>query len=52
MGSFWVFPGRIIFPGMVEGIVELADLDGDGIPDLACIGSATRNLKWYRTVKK
>jgi|SRR5579872_1256208 len=28
-----------------------ADLDGDGVPDVACIGSATHNLKWYRTVK-
>jgi hypothetical protein len=28
-----------------------ADLDGDGTPDLACIGGATHNLKWYRTVK-
>ena len=25
------------------------DLDGDGVPDIACIGSATHNLKWYRT---
>jgi hypothetical protein len=28
-----------------------ADLDGDGTPDLACIGGATHNLKWYRTVR-
>ena len=25
-----------------------ADLDGDGRPDIACIGSTTYNLKWYR----
>jgi hypothetical protein len=29
-----------------------ADLDGDGRPDLACIGSATANLKWYRNAGK
>lgn len=25
----------------------VADLNGDGKPDIACIGSATQNLKWY-----
>jgi len=25
----------------------IADLNGDGRPDIACIGSATTNLKWY-----
>jgi hypothetical protein len=25
----------------------VADLNGDGKPDIACIGSATANLKWY-----
>jgi len=25
----------------------VADLNGDGRPDIACIGSATHNLKWY-----
>jgi hypothetical protein len=29
-----------------------ADLDGDGRIDLACIGSATANLKWYRNLAK
>ena len=28
----------------------VADLDGDGRPDIACIGSATHNLKWYRNM--
>ncbi len=27
-----------------------ADLNGDGRPDLACIGSATANLKWYENL--
>jgi hypothetical protein len=28
----------------------IADLDGDGRPDIACIGSATHNLKIYRNL--
>lgn len=27
-----------------------ADLNGDGRPDLACIGSTTANLKWYENL--
>jgi hypothetical protein len=26
------------------------DLNGDGRPDIACIGSATANLKWYENL--
>ena len=36
--------------GVSAAACVAADLDGDGVPDLACIGSATHNLKWYRTV--
>lgn len=35
--------------GVAAAACATADLDGDGTPDVACIGSATRNLKWYRT---
>jgi len=28
----------------------VADLNGDGRPDIACIGSATHNLKWYENL--
>jgi len=28
----------------------VADLNGDGRPDIACIGAATANLKWYENV--
>lgn len=28
----------------------VADLNGDGRPDIACIGSATHNLKWYQNL--
>lgn len=33
---------------MSAAACTVADLDGDGRPDIACIGSATHNLKWYR----
>ncbi|HEY6393011.1 MAG TPA: VCBS repeat-containing protein [Bryobacteraceae bacterium] len=29
---------------------SVADLNGDGRPDIACIGSATHNLKWYENL--
>jgi FG-GAP-like repeat len=35
---------------MAAAACAIADLDGDGRPDIACIGSATHNLKWYRNV--
>ena len=28
----------------------VADLNGDGKPDIACIGTATTNLKWYENL--
>jgi len=28
----------------------IADLNGDGRPDIACIGSSTANLKWYENL--
>jgi hypothetical protein len=33
--------------GMGAAACAVADLNGDGRPDIACIGSATANLKWY-----
>lgn len=33
---------------MSAAACTVADLDGDGRSDIACIGSATHNLKWYR----
>ncbi len=33
--------------GMAANACAAADLNGDGKPDLACIGGATANLKWY-----
>jgi hypothetical protein len=34
--------------GMAAAGCAVADLDGDGRADIACIGSGTANLKWYR----
>lgn len=38
--------------GVSAASCAVADLDGDGRPDLACIGSATHNLKWYRNATR
>ncbi len=51
IGSFWVFPGRSIFSptGSVDGPVELADMDGDGLPDLVhgYTGGGGADPVWY-----
>jgi hypothetical protein len=36
--------------GMSAATCAVADLNGDGRPDIACIGSATANLKWYENL--
>ena len=36
--------------GISAAACAIADLNGDGRPDVACIGSATANLKWYENV--
>ena len=36
--------------GMAAASCAAVDLNGDGRVDLACIGSATANLKWYENV--
>jgi hypothetical protein len=36
--------------GMSAAACAVADLNGDGRPDIACIGSATHNLKWYENL--
>jgi hypothetical protein len=38
--------------GMSAAGCAISDLDGDGLPDIACIGSATHNLKVYRNQGK
>jgi hypothetical protein len=36
--------------GMSAAGCAVADLNGDGRPDIACIGTATTNLKWYENL--
>jgi hypothetical protein len=36
--------------GMAAAACAVADLNGDGRSDVACIGSATANLKWYENL--
>lgn len=36
--------------GMGAAGCAVADLNGDGRPDVACIGTATANLKWYENL--
>jgi hypothetical protein len=36
--------------GMAGASCAVVDLNGDGRVDLACIGSATANLKWYENL--
>lgn len=36
--------------GMAAAACAVADLNGDGRKDIACIGSATANLKWYENL--
>lgn len=36
--------------GMAAAGCAIADLNGDGRADIACIGSATANLKWYENL--
>jgi hypothetical protein len=37
--------------GMAAAACAVADLNGDGRMDIACIGSATANLKWYENLQ-
>jgi hypothetical protein len=36
--------------GMGAAACAVVDLNGDGRPDITCIGSATANLKWYENL--
>jgi hypothetical protein len=38
--------------GMAAAGCAAADLNGDGRIDIACIGTATANLKWYENLRK
>ena len=36
--------------GIAAAACAIADLNADGRPDIACIGSSTANLKWYENL--
>lgn len=36
--------------GIAANACAVADLNGDGRPDITCIGGATANLKWYENL--
>jgi hypothetical protein len=44
-GSKW--NKQVLDNGIAAAGCAVADLNGDGRPDIACIGSVTTNLKWY-----
>lgn len=48
-GSHWI-KQKLDDGGISAAGCAVADLNGDGKPDVVCIGSATANLKWYENV--
>jgi len=38
--------------GIAAAACAVSDLNADGRPDIACIGSATANLKWYENLPR
>ncbi len=50
-GNKWV-RDTLDVGGMGAAACTAVDLNGDGRPDIACIGSATANLKWYENLGK
>ncbi len=42
----------ILDPGMAAANCAIRDLNGDGRPDVICIGASTHNIKWYENLGK
>jgi hypothetical protein len=40
----------VLDDSMAAAACAIADLNGDGRPDIACIGASTANLKWYENL--
>ena len=40
----------VSIPTIAAAACAIADLNQDGRPDIACIGSSTANLKWYENL--
>ncbi|HLY20403.1 MAG TPA: VCBS repeat-containing protein, partial [Bryobacteraceae bacterium] len=47
-GAHW--SSTVLDASIAAAACAIADLNGDGRPDIACIGSATANLKWYENL--
>lgn len=47
-GAEWT--KTVLDNSMAAAACAIADLNGDGRPDIACIGAATANLKWYENL--
>jgi FG-GAP-like repeat len=47
-GAHW--SKQVLDENMPAAACAIADLNGDGRPDIACIGSSTANLKWYENL--
>jgi Aldos-2-ulose dehydratase, beta-propeller domain/FG-GAP-like repeat len=41
---------QMLDDGIAANNCAVADLNGDGKPDIACAGTATNNLKWYENL--
>ena len=41
---------QVLDGSIAAAACAVADLNGDGRPDVACIGSSTANLKWYENL--
>ncbi len=41
---------QLLDDGMATSCVAIADLNGDGRPDVVAIGSSTGNVKWYQNL--
>ncbi len=47
-GSDWL--RQTLDTNMSASCVAVEDMNGDGLPDLVCIGASTGNLKWYQNL--
>jgi hypothetical protein len=47
-GAAWT--KTVLDNSIAAAACAIADLNNDGRPDIACIGAATANLKWYENL--
>jgi hypothetical protein len=50
-GELW--DRQVLDPGGIAAAdCKIRDINGDGWPDVACIGASTGNLKWYENLRR